>query len=121
MLGTERSQFLFNMATAPFTLALGEADLVSTNTDLHAHLFSSIQLAPTEIHISPEDSDVLTEALRNDDDRCKRPWIQRANSFQIELSIRVAENTLTLINEDLIERLASSFREAEVRSLLRQL
>ncbi|KAI7476271.1 hypothetical protein KC351_g9559 [Hortaea werneckii] len=102
------------MATAPLTLALGEADLVSTNTDLHAHLFSSIQLAPTENHTSPNDSDVLTKALRNDDDRCKRPWIQRANSFHIELSVAVAENTLTLINEDLIERLASSIREAEL-------
>ncbi|KAI6807515.1 hypothetical protein KC332_g13365 [Hortaea werneckii] len=102
------------MATAPFTLALGEADLMSTHTDLHAHLFSSIQLAPTENHISPDDSDVLMKALRNDDDRCKRPWIHRANSFRIELSIGVAENTLTLINEGLIERLASSFQEAEL-------
>ena len=109
------------MTTAPFTIALGEADLVSTNTNLHAHLSSGIQIAPTETCISPDDPDVLKEALLNDYDRCKRPWIIRASCFQVELSIVVAENALTLIDEGLIERLACSIQEAEVRNLLHQL
>ena len=121
LLGKERSQVLFNMTTAPFTIALGEADLESMKTNLHAHLSSGIQIAPTETCISPDDLDILTEALFNDDDeRRKRPWIHRASSFRVELSI-VVENTLTLIDEDLIERLACGIREAEVRSLLKQL
>ncbi|KAI7541603.1 hypothetical protein KC331_g8465 [Hortaea werneckii] len=102
------------MTTAPFTIALGEADLVSMNTNLHAHLSSGIQIASTETCISPDDPDVLMEALLNDDDRRKRPWFHRASSFRVELSIVVAENTLTLIDEDLIERLACSIREAEL-------
>ncbi|KAI7508032.1 hypothetical protein KC347_g6421 [Hortaea werneckii] len=102
------------MATAPFTIALGEADLVSANTDLHAHLSSDIQLAPMENYTSRDDSDLLTKALFSDDDWCKRPWIHRASSFQVELSIVAADTTLTLITEDLIARLASSIREAEL-------
>ena len=121
MLGRGRPQVPFNMTTAPFTIALGEADLVSTNTDLHAHLSSAIQLAPTENYISPDDSNVLMKALLNDDDRGKRPWIHRASSFRVELSIIAADSTMTLISEDLIARLASSIREAEVRSLLQHL
>ncbi|KAI7162078.1 hypothetical protein KC349_g2258 [Hortaea werneckii] len=102
------------MTPAPFTIALGEADLVSMNTNLHAHLSSGIQIASTETCISPDDPDVLMEALLNDDDRRKRPWFHRASSFRVELSIVLAENTLTLIDEDLIERLACSIREAEL-------
>jgi hypothetical protein len=89
---------------------LGRLDLASTRTGLKLQLSSLAQFAP-----STKDVPLILTTQKADAGRPSRPWIKRASTFRLVVSIRVADEIEDCSKAQLAEELATDIRRAKAR------